>query len=108
MGMVADRTGAMVPVPKVRKVDVIRDGEKCLLVLTVANNPILTDIGVMRYDRYDDAQMAAQKVRDDVDAGNDPAVLIAMVQAGPAPLPWRLFAIAAGLVLFAVGMQALG
>jgi hypothetical protein len=106
MGMTTDRNGSVVRVPAVRKIDVFREGDGGLLVLTVDGGLFspLTGIGTVRYDRYEDAEIGARSVRVDVEAGRDPAVLVSMVKAGPAPFPWRfaLFVVAGIVMGFAL------
>ena len=103
MGMTVDRNGSVVRVPAVWKVDVFREGDGGLLVLTVDGDvfPFITSIGTVRYDRYEDAEMGARSVRADVEAGRDPAVLVSMTKAGPAGFPWR-FALFVGAVIVMV------
>jgi hypothetical protein len=96
--LVSDRSGSLVRVPAVRKIDVVRDGEKGILFITVDGDLFLPAHGIVYYDRYEDAQAAAMNIKDDLAVGENPSVLIALAQAGPPPFPWRLLMVISILI----------
>jgi hypothetical protein len=109
MAMTTDRPGSVVRVPGVRKVDVFREGDGGIVVLTLDGGvlPFVTDIGCVRYDRYEDAETAFRMIGEDLEAGRDPPELIAMVKAVPAPFPWRFALFVVAIIMMAVVMSGL-
>lgn len=91
MGTVFDRTGALVQVPKVRKVAVIRDGDGAILDITVDGAFGLPAYCTVPFDRYEDAVKTRDQVREDIDAGRNPDIVVASIRAGPDGFPWRFF-----------------
>jgi hypothetical protein len=100
MGMVTDRTGASVRVPRVLKVRLLRDGDGALIVVDLegALGTLLPDLGTIRYDAYEDGERALRGILRDLEEGRDPPAVAAMVRAGPARPPWGLLAAGFGLV----------
>lgn len=107
MGAVVDQTGALVQVPKVRKVAVIRDGDGAILDITVDGAFGFPAYCTVPFDRYEDAIRARDQVREDINAGRDPDIVVASVRAGPDEVPWRFFFFAVSLAIIVICIKSL-